>query len=216
LSFRWIWRGRVPYAAALSEMQSLWEERRQGRIPDTLLLLEHPPVLTIGRTRARSDICTPPEVLAAQGFEIHEIDRGGRVTYHGPGQLVAYPVFEVGTSPLNAAGFVRRLAEVMISLLQAYSVDGRWDPECPGTWVEGEKIGAIGVRIEAGVSRHGFAFNVDPDLSHFRHIIACGLEGKGTTSLARVLGRAIPVEEVAARTPGAFERVFRSTAQPWR
>jgi lipoate-protein ligase B len=205
----------VSYRAALEEMTALWARRRAGEIPDTLMLLEHPPVLTVGRSRAEGDILTSRERLAALGFEVHEIDRGGRVTYHGPGQLVAYPIFAIGTSPLAAARFVFRLSKVMLRLLRDYGIEGRWDAECPGTWVGDAKVGSIGVRVEAGVSRHGFAFNVDPDLAHFGHIVACGIRDRGQTSLARLTGRPIGVAEVAARAPAAFSEVFRAAAEPW-
>lgn len=212
--FRWSWLGRVPYVEAMSRMQALWAERRAGSIPDTLLLLEHPPVLTIGRSRAAGDIRTPREVLERLGFEVHAVDRGGRVTYHGPGQLVAYPIFAVGTSPLAAGRFVRRLGEVMIALLADFGLDGHWDGRAVGVWVRGEKIGSIGVRVEGGVARHGFAFNVDPDLRHFDHIVPCGIRDCRVTSLSRLLGRPVEVEEVSARAPAAFARVFGIAEAP--
>jgi lipoyl(octanoyl) transferase len=213
--FRWRWLGRVPYSRALERMKTLWSARCAGQVPDTLLLLEHPPVLTVGKARAREDIVSPPDLLAREGIEVHQTDRGGRVTYHGPGQLVAYPVFGVGTAPHAAALLARRLGEVMLALLEDDGLCGRWDPERPGVWVGCEKVGAVGLRVESGVSRHGFAFNVDPDLTHYRHIVPCGVADRGITSLARLLGHAVPVEGIALRTPRAFERVFGARSEAW-
>jgi lipoyl(octanoyl) transferase len=213
--FRSAWLGRVGYSEALALMHALWSERREGRIPDTLLLLEHPPVFTIGKSGSWAEILTPPVELERLGFEVHQVDRGGRVTYHGPGQLVAYPIFLLSPSPLAATNFVRRLVEVMRALLAEQGIASHWDPAHPGLWVKNEKIGAVGIRVEGGVSRHGFALNVQPDLGHFAHIVPCGLTDRAVTSLARLLGRPVPLSEVVERVPQHFARIFEREAAIW-
>jgi lipoyl(octanoyl) transferase len=214
-AFRWSWLGRVPYGAALTLMRSVWSERREERIPDTLLLLEHPPVFTIGKSGSRAEIRTPQAELERLGFEVHEVDRGGRVTYHGPGQLVAYPIFSIGTSPIAATELVRRLVEVMRALLGDHGIESHWDPAHPGLWIGEEKIGAVGIRVEGGVSRHGFALNVQPDLAHFAHIVPCGITDRGVTSLARLLDRPVPLSEIVEQVPGKFTRILEREATIW-
>jgi lipoyl(octanoyl) transferase len=189
--------GLVPYDTANAAMHALAERRLAGEVPDTLVLLEHPPVFTAGR-RARDDelLWTSPEVEARGGL-VRRIDRGGAYTFHGPGQLVAYPILDLGTRP-DAAGYLRRLEEAVIRTCADLGVRaGRRDDVQTGVWVGDEKICAIGVRLlRARVTLHGFALNCDTDLAWFAGIVACGLPDHGVTSLSPLLGRDATVAEV--------------------
>ena len=202
--------GTVPYAEALALQQSLVDERRGGRIPDTLLLLEHPPVITIGvkRADARAHVLAPPDRLAALGVEVVETGRGGDVTYHGPGQLVAYPIVDLRPDRQDVHRYVRDLEAVMIEVCASYGVIAGRVPGYSGAWVGDRKIGAIGVRISRWVTSHGLAFNVATDLAGFDLIVPCGIADRGVTSLARELDRPVPTAEVCERLAQAFAAVF--------
>jgi lipoyl(octanoyl) transferase len=206
--------GRVPYAEALDLQRALVEERRADRIADTLLLLEHPHVLTLGAklAAARAHVVAAPGELAARGVDVFEAGRGGDVTYHGPGQLVAYPVLDLRPDRCDVHRYVRDLEEVMIRVaadfgLRAGRVDG-----FSGAWIGDRKIGAVGVRISRWITSHGVAFNVSTDLDYFDLIVPCGIADKEVTSLARELDRAVDhmtVENVFIRQ---FAAVFARTA----
>ena len=200
--------GLVPYGEALDLQKSLVEERRAGRIPDTLLLLEHPHVITLGvkLADARAHVVATPESLAAQGVEVVETGRGGDVTYHGPGQLVAYPILDLKPDRQDVHRYVRDLEAAMIGLCAAYGVAADRIAGFSGTWVGDRKIGAIGVRISRWITSHGLAFNVSTDLSFFDHIVPCGIADRGVTSLSLELGRPVSVDEVA----DAFVKAFSS------
>lgn len=202
------WLGRLPYPAALERMTALAAERRRGERDDTVLFLEHPPVLTIGRGCGREEVLAQPEELARLGVTVHETDRGGRVTYHGPGQLVGYPILWIGRSPTLAARYARALGDAMVGLCARLGLQARWDESRPGVWVGEAKIGAVGVRVEQGVSRHGFALNVSTDLSHYRLIVPCGLRDAGLASVRSLLGEAPPLEEVALLASRALADVL--------
>jgi lipoyl(octanoyl) transferase len=207
--------GLVPYTAALDLQKSLVEERRAGRIPDTLLLLEHPPVITLGvkLADARTHIVAPPELLAARGVEVVETGRGGDVTYHGPGQLVAYPILDLKPDRQDVHRYVRDLEAVMIGLCAAYGVAANRIAGLSGTWVGERKIGAIGVRISRWITSHGLAFNVSTDLSFFDLIVPCGIADKGVTSLSLEVGRHVSTDEVADAFVQAFATVFDRSAR---
>lgn len=206
--------GRVDYAAALELQQQLVEDRRAGRIDDTLLLLEHPPVITLGvKTRGQSsNVVASAEELAARGVAVHETGRGGDVTYHGPGQLVGYPIFDLRPDRCDVHRYVRDLEEAMIVALGELGVTAGRVPGLTGVWVgppdREEKIAAIGVRISRWITSHGFALNVAPDLAHFDLIVPCGIRHRGVTSLERVLGRPIPMPDVEDAIVGGLRRVF--------
>ncbi len=200
--------GRVPYARGLELQQQLVAERQQGAVPDQLLLLEHDPVFTLGRNARRENVLVPSELLCERGYEVFETGRGGDVTYHGPGQLVGYPILQLAADRRDVHRYVREIEEVMIRTCADYGIEAGRVAGLTGTWVGPEKIGAIGVRISRWVTSHGFAFNVSTDLSAFDLIVPCGIRGRGVTSLERLLGRAVPLPEVMDRLVGHFAAVF--------
>jgi len=200
--------GRVPYARGLEIQSALVADRQARRVPDHLLLLEHDPVFTLGRNARRENVLFPAEALRARGFEVFEAGRGGDVTYHGPGQVVGYPVLDLAPDRCDVHRYVRDLEEVMIRTCADYGVRAGRVAGLTGAWVGQDKIGAIGVRIARWVTSHGFAFNVATDLSAFDLIVPCGVRGRGVTSLERLLGRPPSLEEVAGRLAGHFAAVF--------
>jgi lipoyl(octanoyl) transferase len=191
--------GRVPYGEGLELQARLVSERQAGAIPDTLLLLEHDPVFTLGRNARREHVLFPEAELRARGFEIHDVGRGGDVTYHGPGQVVGYPILDLSPDRRDVHRYVRDLEEVMIRTCLDFGIAGSRVEGKTGCWVGQEKIGAIGVRIARWVTSHGFAFNVDLDLAPFGLIVPCGITDRGITTLARLLGRPVGTEEVMPR-----------------
>ena len=202
--------GIVPYDEALRMQRALVEERRAERVPDLLLLLQHPAVITLGvkGDGGRSNIVAADERLSALGIEVAETGRGGDVTYHGPGQIVGYPIVDLRPDRCDVHRYVRDLEEVMIRVCADYAVAAARIQGLTGVWVGSEKIGAIGVRISRWITSHGFAFNVSTDLRHFQLIVPCGIADRGVTSLAGVTGRAIPTEEVEDRLVANFAAVF--------
>ncbi|HVO10415.1 MAG TPA: lipoyl(octanoyl) transferase LipB [Vicinamibacteria bacterium] len=205
--------GRVPYASGLELQQRLVSERQAGRAADHLLLLEHDPVFTLGRNARRENVLFPAELLRERGFEVFETGRGGDVTYHGPGQVVGYPILELPPERRDVHRYVRDLEEVMIRACADYGVLAHRVAGLTGAWVGADKIGAIGVRIARWVTSHGFALNVCTDLSAFDLIVPCGIRGRGVTSLERLLGRRVTVAEVMDRLALHFASVFqRETA----
>jgi lipoyl(octanoyl) transferase len=186
----------VPYAAANEAMHRLAEHRLAGEIPDIVILLQHPPVFTAGRRARPDELLWSPDELAARGAEVHRIDRGGAFTFHGPGQLVGYPILDLGPKP-DAAEHLRCLEEVVIRTAADLGValHRRTDVQT-GVWHGDDKVAAIGVRLmRARVTLHGFALNCHNDLSFFEGIVACGLPGHGATSLTRLAGRDVTVDE---------------------
>jgi lipoyl(octanoyl) transferase len=200
--------GRVPYAVGLQVQAQLVAERQSGTVPDTLLLLEHDPVFTLGRNARREHLLLPEPRLREMGFDLFEVGRGGDVTYHGPGQAVGYPILELAPDRRDVHRYVRDLEEVMIRTCRDFGVETRRISGLTGVWIADAKVGAIGVRIARWVTSHGFALNVDPDLSHFRHIVACGIRERGVTSLRQVLGRDLPLAEVLDRLARNMCAVF--------
>jgi lipoyl(octanoyl) transferase len=202
--------GVVPYGDALELQRQLVEDRKSGRVGDQLLLLEHPPVITLGvKTRNdRSHIIAPPDVLDRDGVEVFESGRGGDVTYHGPGQLVGYPILDLRPDRCDVHRYVRDIEEVMIRAVGTFGVTAGRIAGLTGAWVGDNKVAAIGVRISRWITSHGFALNVSTDLSHFGLIVPCGLADRGVTSLERESGREIPMAEVEDAVVTAFEHVF--------
>ena len=202
--------GRVPYADALTLQRLLVEDRRAGRIDDLLLLLEHPHVLTLGvrGDGGRSHILATPEALGSRGVEVHESGRGGDITYHGPGQIVGYPIMDLRPDRCDVHRYVRDIEEVLIRTASDYGVEAGRVEGLTGVWVGREKLAAIGVRISRWVTSHGFAFNVTTDLEYFNLIVPCGIADRSVTSLARLLGH--PVDRVAVedRIVAHFGEVF--------
>lgn len=190
--------------------RALAEERRHDRIPDTLLLLQHPAVITVGNRGdgGRSHIVAPAEHLANLGIDVHETGRGGDVTYHGPGQVVGYPILDLKPDRQDVHKYVRDLEEVMIRVCAGYGIEAGRIQGLSGTWVRGEKIGAIGVRISRWITSHGFAFNVNTNLEHFTLIVPCGIGDRGVTSLSKLLGREVAIDEVESAFVHHLAAVF--------
>jgi lipoyl(octanoyl) transferase len=205
--------GMVPYVEALAMQRALVEARQAGRVPDLLLLLQHPPVITLGvkGDGGRSHVLATPDRLAQIGIEITEAGRGGDVTYHGPGQIVGYPIVDLRPDRCDVHRYVRDLEEVMIRVCADYGIVAGRIPRLTGTWVRTEKIGAIGVRISRWVTSHGFAFNVNTNLEHFGLIVPCGIGDRGVTSLERTTGRAVSLAEVEDSFIRHFAVVFERT-----
>jgi len=200
--------GRIGYADGLALQERLVAERQAGRIPDTLLLLEHDPVFTLGRSARREHVLFPEEALRARGFEVFESGRGGDVTYHGPGQAVGYPILQLAPDRCDVHRYVRDLEEVLIRTCRDHGVAAGRIPGLTGCWVGQEKIGAIGVRIARWVTSHGFALNVSNDLEPFRLIVPCGIAGRGVTSLERQLTRPVDPAGVFASLTRHLGDVF--------
>jgi lipoyl(octanoyl) transferase len=201
--------GLVPYADGLELQRRLVEERKADRIPDTLLLLQHPHVLTIGvKKDGRDHIIAPADRLTSLGVDVFETGRGGDVTYHGPGQLVGYPILDLNPDRRDVHRYVRDLEEVMIRVCADYGLTAGREKGFSGAWIGDEKIGAIGVRISRWVTSHGFAFNVTTDIEFFNLIVPCGIADRGVTSLAAKLGRVPGMSEVEDRFVERFSEVF--------
>jgi lipoyl(octanoyl) transferase len=201
--------GVVPYDEALAMQRALVEERRADRVPDLLLLLEHPAVITLGvRGGGRSHVLAGEEELARLGIEVHETGRGGDVTYHGPGQIVGYPILDLRPDRCDVHRYVRDLEEVMIRVCADYDVTAGRVAGLTGAWVGREKIGAIGVRISRWITSHGFAFNVGTRLDDFNLIVPCGIADRGVTSLEQVTGRRLAVADVEGAVVCRFTEIF--------
>jgi lipoyl(octanoyl) transferase len=201
--------GLVPYGEALELQKGLVEERRAGRVADLLLLLQHPAVITLGvRRDSRSHVTASEGQLAMQGIEVHETGRGGDVTYHGPGQIVGYPILDLRPDRCDVHRYVRDLEEVMLRVVADYGVAAHRVEGLSGAWVGTEKIGAIGVRISRWITSHGFAFNVSTRLEDFQLIVPCGIADRGVTSLGKLLGKEPSIAEVEDRFIRRFAEVF--------
>jgi lipoyl(octanoyl) transferase len=206
--------GRVDYTAALDLQRHLVEERRAGRIADTLLLLEHPPVITLGvKTRgATSNIRASADELAADGVTVHETGRGGDVTYHGPGQLVGYPIIDLNPDHRDVHQYVRDLEEMLIGAVAEFRVAAGRVKGLTGVWAgppgSENKLAAIGVRISRWITSHGFALNVGTDLRHFELIVPCGIVDRGVTSLEQLVGGRVEMADVEAAVERSFRRLF--------
>ncbi len=202
--------GVVPYDEALVMQRGLVEERRAGHVPDLLLLLQHPAVITLGvkGDGGRANIVATDERLAELGIAVHETGRGGDVTYHGPGQIVGYPILDLKPDRCDVHRYVRDLEEVMIRVCADYGVTAGRIQGLTGTWVGAEKIGAIGVRLSRWITMHGFAFNVSTDLDHFKLIVPCGISDRGVTSLERATGRRLSIAEVEDAVVRRFRDIF--------
>jgi lipoyl(octanoyl) transferase len=202
--------GVVPYAAANDMQRALVEERRAGRVTDLLLLLEHPHVITLGvkLEAARQHLIATPDLLASRQVEVHESGRGGDITYHGPGQIVGYPILDLRPDRCDVHKYVRDLEEVMIRTAADFGLAGSRIKGLTGAWIGADKLGAIGVRISRWITSHGFAFNVTTDLDFFKLIVPCGIESGGVTSLERATGRRVTMSEAEASLIRHFANVF--------
>ena len=198
--------GRTDYGQALELQRQLVAERQQGLIPDQLLLLEHPHVITLGRNGKAANLLASAEVLSRAGIAFYPTDRGGDVTYHGPGQLVGYPIIDLREWKRDVGAYVRAVEQAIIDTLADYGISAGRIPKLTGVWVDNRKIAAIGVHISRWVTSHGFALNVSTDLTYFQYIVPCGLT-KPVTSMA-ALGVDAGLHEVGQTLAGHFGRVF--------
>ncbi|MDI3547645.1 MAG: lipoyl(octanoyl) transferase [Halanaerobiales bacterium] len=201
--------GLIDYQEALKIQKRLLQLRQAGKIQDILLLLEHPPVITLGKRGKDTNILMPEDLLKSKGIKIYRIDRGGDVTYHGPGQIVGYPIMDLKNHGKDIRKFVRNIEEVFIRLLkEEYNITAGRDPEHIGVWVGEEKITAIGLSIKRWVSMHGFAFNVNTNLDHFNLINPCGIIDKGVTSLEKIVGHPLNMDKVIDQVIKYISRIF--------
>ena len=200
--------GRMAYGPAVEIQRETLEQVLAGG-PDTLLFVEHDPVLTLGANFHAENLLFTPEQYAAKGIELVRTDRGGDVTYHGPNQLVAYPIFDLNRHGRDLHKWLRDLEEAVIVCLASFGLEGYRFPPHTGVWVDGKKICAIGIKIKRWVSMHGIALNCNNDLSAFDLIVPCGILGYGVTSLSKELGREVTVEEVKPVLARAFAEIFK-------
>ncbi len=200
--------GMVDYAEALRLQQERVAERKGGAIPDTLLLLEHSHVYTLGRNARREHLLVSRARLEELGAQVFETDRGGDITYHGPGQLVGYPIFNLTVHGRDLGRYMRSLEEVFIRVADGFGVRAGRVKGAPGVWVGNDKLVAMGIHVSRWVTSHGFAFNVSTDLGYFEAIVPCGLRDRGVTSLEKLLGRAVPMDVAVERVVEHFGRVF--------
>lgn len=201
--------GVCDYLSAYQIQLDLVAKRQKGEIEDTLILVEHPPVITLGKSAEDSHILFAEDYLREQGVEIHKIERGGDVTYHGPGQIVGYPIFDIKHGGIGIRTFVENLEQLFIRLLkEEFDIPAGKDPVHTGVWVNGSKITAIGLAVKRGVTMHGFAFNVNTNMSHFQLIVPCGIADRGVTSLEMLTGETQDYARMTALVADYFCKVF--------
>lgn len=214
-----VWKlGVVNYSAALKLQESLYLERKAGKVPDTILSLQHPPTYTLGKRRTSHNLLVPESELKSIGAELHYSERGGDITYHGPRQAVLYPIISLRDIGFLARKYVEALEDTMIDLTSIYAVQAHRGKKCEtGVWVEDRKIGAIGVRISSGITSHGLAFNIDPDLNYFKKIVPCGIKDKEVTSLKEETSKELPDDEVIhEQLVQCFAKALRYNNVTWR
>jgi lipoyl(octanoyl) transferase len=198
--------GRLGYAEAFALQEELVEQRKQGRIADQLVFVEHPHVITLGRNGNLENLLASQEVLRRAGIEFHPTDRGGDITYHGPGQIVGYPIFDLREWKRDVVAYVRAIEQVIVDALGEFGIEAGLLKGCTGVWVRGKKVAAIGVHVSRWVTSHGFALNHTTDLSYFQYIVPCGL-AKPVTSMQE-LGAVASREEVVAALARSFAKHF--------
>jgi lipoate-protein ligase B len=200
--------GTVSYEAALKLQQSLMLARAEGKIGDVLLLLQHPSVFTVGRFRGGEDIMVPPQTLAREGIALLHTNRGGGMTYHGPGQLIGYPILNLKEDGLGVREYIERLETVIVRLLLALGIEGYRLAEYPGVWARDKKICSIGIHVSHYISTHGFALNVSNDLRYFEYIRPCGWPGEVMTSVSDLLGHWVAMETIIEKLLPSFSEIF--------
>ncbi|KAJ4836082.1 Lipoyl ligase [Turnera subulata] len=214
-----VWKlGRVNYLEALKLQEKLASDRKAHKISDTLLSLQHPPTYTLGKRKTEHNLLVQISELEKMGAELHYTQRGGDITYHGPHQAILYPIISLRSVGLGARAYVENLELTMIEFASLYGVKAFPGKKGEtGVWVQDRKIGAIGVRISSGITSHGLAFNIDPDLNYFKHIVPCGIADKEVTSLRRETGTVLPSEEVIhEQLISCFAKVFGFTSLVWK
>ncbi len=206
-----VWCGRVPYPEALDLQMEICSLKKRGFDPDVLLLLEHPPVITLGRNAKRDHLLAGEALLKKRGVEVFDTDRGGDITFHGPGQLVGYPILSLAGGERDVHRYMRNLEESLIRLLGGFGIQGGRDPKYTGVWTPKGKIAAMGVHISRWVTRHGFALNVNTDISYYDLIVPCGIVGKSVTSMQKHVSHSIDLGEIADKYVPEFGAVFHRT-----
>lgn len=202
------WRGRERYADTWARQLELHALRRAGQAPDTLVLVEHEPVVTLGKQGELSHLMVSEALLSARGVDLHRVERGGDITFHGPGQLVGYPILSLTERGLSVRELMRGLEECLIRTVAGYGISAGRIPGLTGVWCADQKVAALGVAVKGGVSFHGFALNVATDLSYFNLIVPCGITDKRVTSISELAGRAVSLDEVRPLAEGHFREVF--------
>lgn len=200
--------GIEPYKEIWDYQHKLHNLRLNGKISDVLILLEHSNVYTLGKVAKREHLLISPQKLIEEKIDLFEIDRGGDITYHGPGQIVGYPIIKLDDLYQDLHRYLRELEEVIIQTLKDYNVEAYRIPGLTGVWVNDEKICAMGIKVSRWITMHGFAFNVNTDLSYFDKIVPCGIKDKGVTSLQKILNQEINIEEVKKNLAGKFMKIF--------
>jgi len=200
--------GLIDYRKAWDLQHDLWLRRVKGELPNLLLLLEHPHVITLGRRGNRSHLIVSPETLEAMKIPVIHVERGGDITYHGPGQIVVYPILDLKDYGYRLVRYVDQLEEVVLRVLRDFGIEGGRDPSNRGVWVDGDKIASVGVAIKRGVSFHGMALNYETDLKYFDLIHPCGLEGKRMTTMAKILEAKISRDRLCERICIHFREIF--------
>jgi lipoate-protein ligase B len=203
-----LWYESIHYSQALDLQMRICESKKNGFVADVLLLLEHPPVITMGRSGNLKNLLIDENELKARGIEFWNIDRGGDITFHGPGQLVGYPILSLQPGERDVHRYMRNLEESLIRLLALYEIEGFRDKQFTGVWTKEGKIGAMGVHLSRWITRHGFALNVNTDLSYYNLIVPCGIVGKGVTSMKNVLSHQVEMREVVDHYINAFGVLF--------
>ncbi len=199
---------QIPFLESFNLQRSLREKRLENQIPNLLLLTSHPPVFTLGRRDCREDFLSLPDEIKREGIEVIATNRGGRVTYHGPGQIVGYFIADIRELKLSIPEFVHRVEEILIRTLKTFGLSSHRDLNHPGVWIADKKIAAIGLHFDRGVSMHGFALNVNPNLNHYRHIIACGIRDRRVSSMEMELKQEIDLRKVQEEIKKNVEIVF--------
>lgn len=205
---------KISYNDAFDLQKKFVDGRLKNRIQDTFILLEHLPVFTANREVTFRNILAPQEVLAREGIEVCKTDRGGDVTYHGPGQIVGYNIMDLKNYGKDLHAYIRNVEQLLIDTLGEFGIESGRDTKHPGVWVGNEKIAAIGIAVKSGwITMHGFALNVQPNMDHYRMIIACGIADKGVTSMHKILGREIALQDVKACLVKHYEKIFNLTTK---
>jgi lipoyl(octanoyl) transferase len=202
------WLGKIDYQSAYDVQKRIMAEKLDGHSEDSLMLLEHPPTITIGKSGKVKNLLVPREMLAAMGVSLFFTDRGGDITFHGPGQLVAYPIIDLKRRNKDIHRYISDLQEVMIETLADYGISARRDEKYVGVWVGDEKIGAIGVAIHRWVTMHGLALNINTDMTYFSLIEPCGIHDRGVTSMEKLLNHTVLISAVAESLAYHFAKVF--------
>jgi len=200
--------GLIDYKEAWDLQKETFELRYNKKIPDILFLLEHPHTYTLGKVADKNNLISPAEFLKENNISVYDIDRGGDITYHGPGQIVGYPIIDLNEWLNDTHKYLRALEEVIIRVCAEYGITGIRDPKYTGVWIENRKIAAIGIKVSRWITMHGFAFNINTDLSLFSGIIPCGISDKEVTSLEKETGKKIKIEEVKSLLVKNFKEVF--------